>query len=106
VFRALRILRDEGLLEFRRGRGVSVSGSASARESAVRERLRELVDFARFHGHRKEDLAEMLEARGAGGRPAGPGWAERWRRRRAVGVAVAPSGGSGAGDLVGRWRSS
>jgi GntR family transcriptional regulator len=61
VLRALRILRDEGLLEFRRGRGVSVSGSASASESAVRERLRELVDFARFHGYRKEDIADMLD---------------------------------------------
>jgi GntR family transcriptional regulator len=62
VLRALRILRDEGLLEFRRGRGVSVSDSASANESAVRERLRELVDFARFHGYRKEDIADMLDA--------------------------------------------
>ena len=62
VLRALRILREEGLLEFRRGRGVSVSGSASANESAVRERVRELVDFARFHGYRKEDVADMLDA--------------------------------------------
>ncbi len=62
VLRALRVLRDEGLLEFRRGRGVSVSGAASASESAVRERLRELVDFARFHGYRKEDIADMLDA--------------------------------------------
>ncbi len=62
VLRALRILREEGLLEFRRGRGVSVSGSASANESAMRERVRELVDFARFHGYRKEDIADMLDA--------------------------------------------
>ncbi len=64
VLRALRILRDEGLLEFRRGRGVSVSGSASASESAVRERLRDVLEFARFHGYRKEDVADMLDALG------------------------------------------
>ena len=28
----------------------------------MRERLRELVDFARFHGYRKEDIADMLDA--------------------------------------------
>jgi GntR family transcriptional regulator len=64
VLRALRILRDEGLLEFRRGRGVSVSSSASASESAVHQRLRDLLEFARFHGYRKEDVAEMLDALG------------------------------------------
>ena len=58
VLRALRILRDEGLLEFRRGRGVTVAGSAE--RGAVVERARQLLEFARFHGYRKEELMEIL----------------------------------------------
>jgi len=30
----------------------------------VRERLRDALEFARFHGYRKEDVAEMLDALG------------------------------------------
>src|SRR3954463_6869678 len=48
VLRALRTLRDEGLLEFRRGRGVTVTGTP--RQSAVIERARDLVAFARAQG--------------------------------------------------------
>src|SRR5207253_9917575 len=49
VLRALRILRDEGLLEFRRGRGITVTGTTE--RSAVVARARELVAFARRHGY-------------------------------------------------------
>src|ERR1041384_3974724 len=45
VLRSLRLLRDEGLLEFRRGRGISVAGTPE--KSAVIARTRELVSFAR-----------------------------------------------------------
>ena len=45
ALRALRILRDEGLLEFRRGRGISVAGTPE--RGAVVTRARELVEFAR-----------------------------------------------------------
>src|SRR5213592_993359 len=45
VLRSLRVLRDEGLLEFRRGRGVTVAGTPE--KGAVIARARELVRFAR-----------------------------------------------------------
>ena len=48
VLRAMRLLRDEGLLEFRRGRGISVAGSPA--QGAVVQQARELVAFARRHG--------------------------------------------------------
>src|SRR5580693_1525206 len=54
VFRALRLLRDEGLLEFRRGRGVTVTGSAPER-GAVLLRARDLVQFARRQGFRRDE---------------------------------------------------
>jgi GntR family transcriptional regulator len=60
VFRALRTLRDEGLVEFRRGRGVSVTGIAPHR-SAVVAKARELVAVARRYGYRPEELAEIIE---------------------------------------------
>ena len=59
VFRGLRTLRDEGLVEFRRGRGVTVSGIAPQR-SAVIEKARELVELARHCGYRPEELAEIV----------------------------------------------
>ncbi len=58
VLRALRLLRDEGLLEFRRGRGVTVAGTPE--QGAVLSRARELVDFARRHGYRREEVIEMI----------------------------------------------
>jgi GntR family transcriptional regulator len=60
VFRALRILRDEGLLEFRRGRGVTVAGTPE--HTAVLVRAQELVDFARRQGYRSHELIEIIES--------------------------------------------
>jgi GntR family transcriptional regulator len=60
VFRALRLLRDEGLLEFRRGRGVSVAGTAES--GAVVAKARELVQFARSHGFRKDELLKIVDS--------------------------------------------
>ena len=59
VLRALRTLRDEGLLEFRRGRGISVAGTPE--RGAVVQRAKELVDFARHHGYRLDELIEIIE---------------------------------------------
>ncbi|MEW1634518.1 GntR family transcriptional regulator [Streptomyces sp. NPDC093801] len=59
VLRALRALRDEGLLEFRRGRGVTVAGGADGR-SELLERVRALVaDGARL-GYGRAELIEMI----------------------------------------------
>ena len=59
VLRALRLLRDEGLLEFRRGRGISVAGTPE--RGAVVQRSRELVEFARSQGYRLDELVEIIE---------------------------------------------
>ena len=59
VLRALRVLRDEGLLEFRRGRGVTVSGTPD--RSEINARARELVRLARSHGYPREELVRLIE---------------------------------------------
>jgi GntR family transcriptional regulator len=58
VLRAMHILRDEGLLEFTRGRGITVSGTPE--KGAVLNRVHELVAFARSHGYRREEVIEMI----------------------------------------------
>jgi GntR family transcriptional regulator len=60
VLRALRALRGEGLLEFRRGRGIHVAGTAE--RGAVVGRARELVRFARQQGYRVEELVQIIES--------------------------------------------
>ncbi|MGP3913709.1 GntR family transcriptional regulator [Nonomuraea sp. 10N515B] len=60
VLRALRDLREEGLLEFRRGRGVSVAGRADGRALLVQQ-ARELLEKARKHGYDRDDLVAILK---------------------------------------------
>ena len=60
VLRALRVLRDEGLLECRRGRGITVAGTPE--RGAVLTKVNELVRFARAQGYRREELIAMIEA--------------------------------------------
>jgi GntR family transcriptional regulator len=62
LLRAPRTLRDEGLLEFRRGRGITVA--ASPEGSAVTLMVRELVTFARTHGYHPAELIRMIESLG------------------------------------------
>jgi GntR family transcriptional regulator len=62
ILRALRVLRDEGLLEFRRGRGITVAGSPQ--RGAVMTRTRELVRFAREQGYRVDELIRIIESIG------------------------------------------
>jgi GntR family transcriptional regulator len=59
VFRALRTLRDEGLVEFRRGRGVTVTGVAPQR-SAVIAMARDLVALGQRYGYQPEQLAQIV----------------------------------------------
>jgi GntR family transcriptional regulator len=59
VLRALRALREDGLLEFRRGRGITVTGTPE--RSVVTERTREVVSFARSQGYRPDDLIRIIE---------------------------------------------
>jgi GntR family transcriptional regulator len=60
VLRALRLLRDEGLLDFKRGRGVHVSGTPE--HGALVDRARDLVELARHHGYRRQELLDLIES--------------------------------------------
>jgi GntR family transcriptional regulator len=61
VIRALHILRDEGLLDFTRGRGVRVVGTPQ--RGAVMTRIDELIAFARTQGYRQEEVVALIRAR-------------------------------------------
>src|SRR5271170_7683841 len=56
VLRALHLLRDEGLLDFRRGRGISVAGTPE--RGAVVTRVRELIEFASRQGYRPDEVVQ------------------------------------------------
>jgi GntR family transcriptional regulator len=59
VLRALHILRDESLLDFQRGRGITVAGTPE--RSAVVKRVRDLVDFCRTQGYRPDEVIQIIE---------------------------------------------
>lgn len=59
MFRALRHLRDEGLLEFQRGRGITVAGDAPGLSEVV-ARCRELLGFSNRHGYKKDEVLEII----------------------------------------------
>jgi DNA-binding GntR family transcriptional regulator len=60
VLRALRLLRDEGLLEFRRGRGITVTGTPQ--RGVVLAKARELLLLARQHGYARKELIQIIES--------------------------------------------
>lgn len=59
VLRAFRALRDEGLLEFKRGRGVTVAGTPE--RGALLTGARELVQLARTSGYSIDELIRLIE---------------------------------------------
>jgi GntR family transcriptional regulator len=62
VIRALHVLRDEGLLDFTRGRGIRVVGTPQ--RSAVLLRIDDLLAFARRQGLRRDEVIKLMESRG------------------------------------------
>src|SRR5579871_4806005 len=59
VIRALHALRDEGLLDFTRGRGIRVVGTPE--RSVVLARVSELLEFASRFGYQASDVASMIQ---------------------------------------------
>jgi GntR family transcriptional regulator len=66
VLRALRTLREEGLLEFRQGRGVTVTTVAPEQTQLV-AKAHELVALARRFGYKPDDLARLIAQIGTQG---------------------------------------
>src|ERR1035441_8072587 len=58
VLRAVRLLRDEGLLELRQGHGIRVIGTPE--RSAVLVKAAELVQLGRQNGYTRTQLARMI----------------------------------------------
>lgn len=59
ALRALRMLRDEGLLELRQGHGIRVTGTPE--RSALLDRVADLVQLGRRSGVTRAELARMIE---------------------------------------------
>ncbi|MDA8068592.1 MAG: GntR family transcriptional regulator [Actinomycetota bacterium] len=59
VLRALRVLRDEGLLEVGRGRAIRVTGTPE--RGAMINKLRETAALARQYGYQRDELIAMLD---------------------------------------------
>lgn len=60
VLRAYAALRDEGLIELRRGRGATVSRDASPATARVHELARELLAESRRLGMSADEVADLL----------------------------------------------
>ena len=62
VLRALRILREEGILEMGRGRAIRIT--ADAAQSDLTTRTQELLDYARHNGYQPNDLVRLIHRLG------------------------------------------
>lgn len=60
VLRAVRLLRDEGLLELRQGHGIRVVGTPG--RSAVLAKVAELLKLGQERGYTRAELVRMLES--------------------------------------------
>ena len=60
ALKALRTLQDEQLLELRRGRGITVIGTPE--QSAMLTKAREIVQLARQHGYRRDELLDLIDS--------------------------------------------
>jgi GntR family transcriptional regulator len=59
VLRALRLLRDEGLLELRPGHGIRVSGTP--KRGALLAKAIELVQLSRESGYDRAELLDLIQ---------------------------------------------
>jgi len=59
VLRALRLLREEGLLEFRRGRGITVT--TTPQHTDLLAGARDLLAQARRNGYDRDDLIRLIQ---------------------------------------------
>ncbi len=60
VLRALRLLRDEGLLDMGRGRTIRVT--ATPEQGAVIARTRDLIEFARQRGYGYDEVIAIIHS--------------------------------------------
>ena len=60
VLRAVRLLRDEGLLELRQGHGIRVVGTPE--RSVVLAKIAELIKLGQQRGYTRAELVRMLES--------------------------------------------
>lgn len=60
VIRAMHQLRDDGLLDFTRGRGIRVVGTPQ--KSALLARIGELLEYARKEGYRVDDVVSIMRS--------------------------------------------
>jgi GntR family transcriptional regulator len=59
VLRALRILREEGIIEM--GRGQTIRVAADAHTSDLTTRAQELITYARHHGYPPAELMQLIQ---------------------------------------------